>query len=239
MFGTYLTGGQLIVYPFFEYYRDNNYEYEAGELGFGTDTTELRGRYRAKEGLIFLGYGLSDDVAVELEAAVISASLDKSPLDGSSMPAQLTESGLGDVEAQLRWRYSRETERRPEFFGYVETVFPFQKSKHLIGTSEWEFKFGTGVVRGFSFGTITARAAVANAGGRFEPGEYAVEYLRRVSRRFRFYAGIEGSEDEVEAIAEAQIFLRPNIVLKLNSAFGVTSKAPDWAPEIGIAFLSR
>jgi hypothetical protein len=236
MFGTYLSAGELLVYPFFEYYRDGNYEYESAELGFGTDRTELRGRYRASEGLLFLGYGLSQNVAVEVEAAVISASLEKSALDGSSLPARLKQSGLGDVEAQLRWRYNRESDSRPEVFSYFETVFPFQKDKLLIGTPEWEFKFGTGVIRGLSVGTITARVAVANVGGTFEPGEYAFEYLRRLSPRFRVFAAIEGSEDEIEGIGEAQIFLRPNVVLKINNAFGLTSKAPGWAPEVGVAF---
>lgn len=239
MFGTYLRGGQLMVYPFFEYYRDGDYEYEAAELGFGTDITELRSRYRAKEGLLMFGYGLSDNVAIEVEAAMISATLTKSPLDGSTMPSVLEQSGLGDVEAQLRWRYKRESASRPEFFSYFETVFPFQKKKLLIGTPDWELKFGTGVIRGFSFGTITARVSVANVAGTFEPGEYALEYLRRLSPRFRVYAGIEGSEDEVEAIGEAQIFLRPNVMLKINNAFGLTPKAPGWAPEIGVAFFFR
>ena len=27
MFGTYIEGGQLLVYPFFEYYRDEDFEY--------------------------------------------------------------------------------------------------------------------------------------------------------------------------------------------------------------------
>jgi hypothetical protein len=239
MFGTYLDGGELLVYPFFEYYRDGNYEYESAELGFGTDTTELRGRYRASEGLIFVGYGLSRDVAIEIEAAVIRASLEKSPLDTSSMPSRLEQSGLGDVEAQLRWRYNRESDSRPEVFSYFETVFPFQKEKLLIGTPEWEFKFGTGLIRGLSFGTITARAAVAVVGGTFEPGEYAFEYLRRLSPRFRLFAAVEGSEDEIEGIGEVQISLRPNVVLKINNAFGLTSKAPGWAPEIGVAFRFR
>lgn len=239
MFGTYLRSGQLMVYPFFEYYRDGDYEYEAAELGFGSDITELRSRYRASEGLIMFGYGLSEDVAIEVEAAVISATLTKSPLDRSSMPSILKQSGLGDVEAQLRWRYNRESESRPEVFSYFETVFPFQKEKLLIGTPDWELKFGTGVIRSFSFGTITARASVANVGGTFEPGEYALEYLRRFSPRFRLFAGLEGSEDEVEAIGEAQIFLRPNVMLKINNAFGVTPKAPGWAPEIGVAFFFR
>jgi hypothetical protein len=45
-FGTYVTAGELIVYPFFEYYRDRDYEYEPAELGFGPPI-EFRGRYRA------------------------------------------------------------------------------------------------------------------------------------------------------------------------------------------------
>ena len=240
IFGTYITAGELIVYPFYEYYRDNDYEYEAGELGYGDDITEFRGRFRGHEGLIFLGYGITENVAVELEAAVMSASLDKSPLDFTPLPARLEQSGLGDVEAQLRWRWKKETDTRPEWFSYFETVFPFQRSKLLIGTPDWEFKAGVGFVRGLRWGTVTLRAALANSGGSFEPGEYAFEYLRRVSKRVRLFAAVEGSEDEVEFISEAQLFLSSRVVLKLNNAVGITSKAPDWAPEIGllIAFPS-
>jgi hypothetical protein len=238
MFGTYIEKGEWLVYPFYEYYRDGNYEYEAGELGY-VGTTELRGRYRAHEGLIFVGYGVSDRLAVEFEAAMIMASLDKSPLDTSTLPARLTESGLGDVEAQVRWRWKKETSSRPEVFSYFETVFPFQRSKPLIGTSEWEFKFGVGLIRAYTWGTITGRLAVANVGGTFEPGEYAFEYLRRLSSRFRLFAGIEGSEDEIEGIGELQIFIHRNVALKLNNAFGLTSKAPGWAPEFGIMIAFR
>jgi hypothetical protein len=239
IFGTYIRSKELVVYPFYEYYRDGDYEYEAAELGYGTDITEFRGRFRGHEGLIFLGYGLSDNVAVEFEAAVMSASLEKSPQDFTSLPARLEQSGLGDVEGQIRWRWKNETETRPEWFSYFETVFPFQRSKLLIGTPDWEFKLGTGMIRGLSWGTITVRAAVANSGGSFEPGEYAFEYLRRVSSRLRVFAAIEGSEDEVEGIAEAQVSLTPRIALKLNNAFGLTSKAPDWAPEIGLLISCR
>jgi hypothetical protein len=78
--------------------------------------------------------------------------------------------------------------------------------------------------------------AVGYAEGAVEPGEYAVEYLRRVSRRLRVFAGVEGTQDEVELITEAQVFLTSKIVLKLNNAFGLSSKATDWAPEIGLMF---
>jgi hypothetical protein len=240
MFGTYIERGEFLVYPFFEYYRDKDAEYSPDELGYGLDQ-DFRARYRASEGLIFLGYGISERLAVELEAAVIAARQEKSPDDPSSMPSRVEESGLGDVEGQLRWRWSKETERRPEVFSYFETVLPLQRRKRLIGTQDWEFKLGTGIVRGFSWGTATVRAAVEYDGeeGRAALGEYAVEYLKRVSPALRLFSAVEGSEDEVELITEAQWLLRPNLVLKLNNGFGVTSKATDWAPEIGLMFSFR
>jgi hypothetical protein len=151
MFGTYVRKGELIVYPFFEYYRDKDFEYKPEEFGFVGDL-DYRGRYRASEGLLFLGYGLTENLAFELEAAVIDASLEKSPDDRSSLPAKIQESGLGDVEAQLRWRWRKENERRPELFSYFEAVFPHNKDKLLIGTPGWEFKLGTGLVRGPELG---------------------------------------------------------------------------------------
>lgn len=240
MFGTYIESGELLVYPFFEYYRDGDAEYSPDEFGYGLDE-DFRGRYRASEALIFLGYGISERLAVEFEAAVITARQDRSPDDPSSMPSRIEESGLGDVEGQLRWRWNRETERRPEFFSYFETVLPLQRNRRLIGTRDWEFKLGGGVVRGFAWGTGTVRAAVEYDGeeGTMALGEYAVEYLRRVSPRWALFAGVEGSDDEVEGIAQVQWFLRRDLVLKVNNAFGLTSKATDWAPEIGLMFSFR
>jgi hypothetical protein len=235
IFGTYVRPGALLLYPFFEYYRDGDYEYEAGELGF-VGTTEHRGRYRARESLFWLAYGLSSRAAIEFEAATISASLEKSSLDDSGLPATLKQSGLGDVEAQFRWRWAGETDSHPEVFSYFETVFPIQQSKLLIATPEWEFKLGTGIIRGYHWGTITARAAFASTGGSLEPGEYAFEYLKRVNSRLRAFAAVEGSEDELELIAEAQISLSRHVILKLNNAFGLTNKATDWAPEVGVLF---
>jgi hypothetical protein len=238
MFGTYIRKGELLIYPFFEYYHDNNAEYSPQELGYGLDE-DFRGKYRASEGLVFLGYGISNRLAVEFEAAVITATQHKSPDDPTGMPARVKESGLGDVEGQLRWRWNTETAGKPEWFSYFETVLPIQKRKKLIGTPDWEFKLGTGVVRGFNWGTATVRLAVAYDEGHLETGEYAVEYLRRLSPLLRIYAGIEGSEDEVELIAETQWSLGSRVVLKLNNAFGLTSKAADWAPEVGLMFSLR
>lgn len=238
MFGTYIRKGELIVYPFFEYYRDKDFEYKPSELGFAGEQ-DFRGRYRASEGLLFLGYGLTDDFALEMEAAVISASLRKSAQDDSAVPAELEESGLGDVEGQLRWRWRREDEGRPEFFSYAEVVIPHAKNKPLIGTPDVELKLGTGMIRGFTWGTLTVRAAVEYAAAstsQFDIGEYAVEYLKRVSPRWRFYAGIEGTQDEVSLIAEAQWHLARNVFIRLNNGLGLTSKATGWTPEVGILF---
>src|SRR5262249_47337041 len=111
---------------------------------------DFRGHYRAHEELLFLAYGFTDDLALEMEAAVIQATFEKAPTDPSTLPARIEESGLGDVEGQLRFRWKRETERRPELFSYLEFTFPHAEDRPLTGTPGWEFALGTGVTRGFS-----------------------------------------------------------------------------------------
>lgn len=237
-FGTYIRDGELLVYPFLEWYYDSDLEYKPSELGYGVDQ-DFRGRYRASEALLWLGYGVTADFALELEAAVISATLEKSQQDLSAMPSKVRESGLGDVEAQIRWRFRRETPRRPELFTYFETVFPFQKRKRLIGTQSFELKLGVGAIRGRPSGTWTVRAAAEyNAGEhKFEPGEYAIEYLKQVSPAWRVLALIEGNQiDEVSLITEMQWRFRPRAVFKVNSGLGLTRNATDFAPEVGIMF---
>ena len=237
MFGTYIEKGEFVFYPYYEYYYDQDAEYKPEELGYDLDE-DYRGRYRAHEGLVFLGYGITDRLAIEIEAAVITAKLFKSDDDTSDMPDELEESGLGDVESQLRWRWTKETESRPEIFSYYETVFPFQKDKKLIGTTDWEIKFGSGLTKGFTWGTMTLRAAAEYDGAEdaVEMGEYALEYLKRVSDLFRFYVGVEGSQDEVEFITDLQFHVHRNAFIRVNNAFGVTSKATDYAPEVGVVF---
>jgi hypothetical protein len=67
-------------------------------------------------------------------------------------------------------------------------------------------------------------------------GEYALEYLKRLSPAWRVYLGVEGSQDEVELITEVQWHLTDFMFFKLGNAFGITSKATDWAPEVGLMF---
>ncbi len=237
MFGTYVRTGELKIYPFYEYYRDNDLEYKPAELGYGLNE-DFRGRYRAHEGLIFFGYGISDRVAVEFEAAYISAKLNKSKDDPSAMPNLLEESGLGDVEGQIRWRWNHESAKSPEVFNYFETVFPTGKNNSLIGTSDWQLKLGTGLIKGYRWGTMTFRVAVEYdaAENKVDLGEYALEYLKKVSDRFRFFVMLEGAQDEASVTPEIQWHFSRNVFLKANNGFGITSKATDFAPEVGIMF---
>lgn len=235
MFATYVQEGQLLVYPFFEYYRDSDYEYKPDELGFSSDN-DYRGEYEGFEALLFIGYGITDRLMVELEAAYIDAELKKGTSDISDFPNSISESGVGDVEAQVRWRWTQETSTRPEVFSYFETVFPTQDEGALIGTTDWELKFGTGVIRGFDFGTTALRVAAEYdaAEEKVEIGEIAAEYIKRLNPSWRIYGGVEGNQDEWELITEAQWHMGRHAFLKLNNAFGLTSKATDWAPEVGV-----
>ncbi|MGH9204666.1 MAG: hypothetical protein ACRD2A_25845, partial [Vicinamibacterales bacterium] len=238
MFGTYVNKGELLFYPFFEWYYDHNFEYKPNEFGHVGDV-DYRGRYTASEGLIFLAYGITQDLAIEVEAAVISAELRKSSKDPSAMPSVLKESGLGDVEGQIRWRFRRETERRAEMFTYFESVLPLQKNKSLIGTPAWEHKLGFGITRGRSNGTWSFRTGIEWDGEdqKFEVGEYAFEYLRRLSPTWRIFSMIEGNQiDEIELVNEVQWHFHPRAHLKLGTGLGLTPNATDIAPEVGIMF---
>lgn len=237
MFGTYIGKGEFFIYPFYEYYYDSDIEYEPVEFGYDLKQ-EFRGKYEAHEGLIFFGLGLTDRLLLEVEAAVIDAELIKSSDDPSAQPDTLAESGLGDVEAQLRWRWAEESAGAPEVFSFFETVFPLQTDKVLIGTQDWEFKLGAGIIKGFRWGTLTLRTAAAYDGKeqKVEVGEYALEYLKRISKVVRVVSLIEGEEDELDLINELQLHVSPKVYIKLNMGFGLTSKATDYAPEVGVMF---
>jgi len=237
MSGTYVRKGELLVYPFFEYYYDNNAEYKPSELGYGL-AQDFHAKYRASEGILFWSYGISDRIAVEMEAAAIKARQEKDPADPSGVPPVIEESGTGDVEGQLHVRLLDETDGHPALYTYFEAVSPQQRDKLLIGTPDWEFALGAHVIRGYPWGTLTARAAAAYKleDKTLDMGEYAIEYLRTLSGRWRVYTGVEGEQDDVAWIAEAQWHFSRAAYLKLNNAFGITPKATDWAPEVGVMF---
>ncbi len=237
MFGTYIAKGDLIVYPFFEYYLNGDEEYSPNELGYGLDE-DYEGSFRGTEELLFIGYGFTDRLAVEFEMAMMQATLEKANDDPSAMPQEVSDSGLGDVEGQFRYTWNPGVADSWEKFSYLEVVFPTVDEGSLIGTSDWEFKLGSGAVRQFSWGTFTTRLAVEydNSESKTELGEIALEWMRRFSPKWQLYLGLEGTQDEWEGITDLQWFLSSDISVRINNAFGITPKATDYAPEIGIVF---
>jgi hypothetical protein len=234
LFGTYVERGQWLVYPFYEYEKTSAFEYKPSEVGF-TGNQDYLGNLVTHEFDLYLAHGFTDRLMVELEGQLqTTATLDRAADDTSGVPAQLKESGLGEIEGQVRYRWQAESERRPEVFSFMEVVLPLQKDKHLIGAQDWGGAIGFGAIKGYAWGTLTARASIAYDDGSFEPGEYALEYLKRLSPRWRCVAALEGESDELSFIGEAQYFFTRHAYLKLNSGFGLTRKAPDFAPEIGL-----
>src|SRR5882724_8195265 len=160
LLGTYVREKEFIFYPFYEYTRFKKFEYKPSELGF-TGEQEFFGKLVEREALVFLAYAFNDSLAIEFESAVhASANFTKAPGDNSSLPATIRESGLGDTETNIRWRYLKETESRPEVTFFMKTVFPLQRDKKLIGTPVWEFAPGVVVTKGYSFGTLAGRLAL-------------------------------------------------------------------------------
>jgi hypothetical protein len=236
LFGTYIEKGDRLFYIYYEYYYDKTDEYSPAEFGF-PDSNDYFGKSIENEFLIFFAYGLTEDIALEFEAAYFTTKhLHKDPDDPSAMPASVEESGLGDVESQVRWRFKDESESSPELFSFFEVVFPFQENDVIIGTQDWEFALGFGAIKGLSWGTLTGRLSLAwtTEDSDFEGGEYGIEYLKKISESWKVVASIEGTEDEVELIGETQHALTSNATMKLNVAAGLTKKASDFAPEIGV-----
>lgn len=238
MFGTYVREKELLVYTFYEYTRTNNFEYKPSELGFSGDT-DFFGKAIEREYLVFLAYAFNDSLAIEFESALHSSfDFRKDPADTSAVPARIRESGLGDTETNIRWRFQRETEARPETTFFFKTVFPLQKDKKLLGTQDWEFSPGAVLTKGLSFGTLAFRFSANYKGGdrKLEVGEYGIDYLKRLSQNWRVVLSVEGQQDELQLIGEVQYSLGRNAVLKVNTGLGLTKKAPDFAPEIGVLF---
>src|SRR5262245_13355564 len=110
LFGTYVSDGETLLYAFYEYTSNHDAEYNPVELGFTGTDDDFIGKETEHEALIFLGYGFTDRLAFEFEAALWSRqTLDKAPDDPSTMPDSIEESGLGDVQSQLRWIWAQET----------------------------------------------------------------------------------------------------------------------------------
>ncbi len=244
LFGTFVGRGQFLVFPFYAYIRDHNREYQPAKLGFGLDQ-DFRGSFRSTAEVLFLGYGVTDWLTLELEAARISASLDKSPADPSAMPSRIHESGIGDFEAHVRLRFLSEGPRRPGFFGFLEMTPATHRRKALIAEPNWDVKPGLGLVRGFGWGTLQFRIAAEwnrEAKGP-DLGEVTIEYLKRLSPSFRLNLALEGGEsgtnDEWTVVLGGYYRLTNALSLKLDSALGIMSKATDLEAQFGLMLWVR
>ena len=240
MFGTYIQKGEWIVYPFFEYYLDNNLEYSPNEFGFSARPgfpRKVPGQRRPRVPRL---RDLTDRLAFEVEAAMIRASLEKSPDDPIGHARQADR-----IRASATCRSSstgcgpRRLERRPGFFSYAEVVFPHHKTKYLIGTPELETKAGIGHHQGLPVGHDHREGGRRAGRRRLRPRRDRRRVLQAAVAGFCVYAGFEGTQDEIEFIAEIQWWLSDTVRFKINNGFGVTSKATDWAPEIGLMISIR
>lgn len=242
LLGTYVRKGEFIAYAFYEYIRDSNHEYKPSEFGFTGPKadSDFFGKFQQHEFLLFFAYGFTDWLAVEFESAVYTtATLKKANGDTSTMPNSFREDGLGDTEMQIRLRLLREGEYWPEAVFFFKTVFPLQTDKSLIGTQEWELGPGLVFTKGFgAFGTLAGLFSFnyLPQSGEFDFGEYSIQYIKRLSPNWLVALMFEGEQDEQSIVGEVQYTLSKNFVLKLNCGFGVTKKAPDFAPEVGILF---
>ena len=238
LFGAYVRKGELLLYPFYEYEREEHFDYNPADFGINNDA-DFVGVGNLNEFLLFAAYGLTKNLAVELEFSVYEEqSINRSKADVAPGPRTLSESGIGAFQTELRWRMIQENEWRPEFYSNIEVVFPLQPNRMLIGQQEWELVYGIGMVKGFSWGTLTARASITH-----EPdidhtqfGEYAVEYLKRFGDNLRWVMTLEGNDKELASIFELQWFFNKDAFLKLNTGIGLTQETPDFAPEIGVMF---
>ena len=241
LLATYIRPRELLVYPFFEYTRHNKFEYKPSDLGVsgpGSDN-EFKGKTVEREYLLFVAYAFSDSLALEFESALHSSiEFTRAPEDRAS-PEQLRESGVGDTEINLRWRYAKESARSPDTTFFLKTVFPLQKDKKLLGSRDWEFESGVVLTKAYSFGTLAVRGALGWSGDdrKLDLTEWGIDYVKRLGSKWRLALSLEGRQtDEVSLIGELQYAIAKNALLKLNLGVGITEKAANVAPEIGILF---
>ena len=186
MFATFVARHQLLVFPFAAYTHDHNFEYQPAALGYGLQE-DFRGRYSSTAGQLFVAYGITDWLALELESSDIRAHFEKSRSDTSATPARINESGIADFSGQVRLRLGRERGRRPEFFAGIEILPPSYRHRVLIGEPRWDVKGEIGATRGYRWGTMTFRTTIEYNHGdtHWDVGETSIEYLRQVSRTWR------------------------------------------------------
>jgi hypothetical protein len=239
MIETYVEPHQFLIYPFGAYTWDHNWEYSPAMFGQAY-AGDLRGTYKSTEAALFLAYGISEWLAVEIEGSLIRADFEKAPADTFGTPATIQESGLSDIAGSLRLRLARERGSRPEFFASVEVLPPQHGNQAMIGDAQWNLTSEIGMVRQYHWGTMTFRTTIEyNRGDKhWDLGETSLEYLRRLSPNWRVLVGIEGGEggapDDYGLAAAAHWQIARGLDLKFFNFLGVLSKATDWEAQLGL-----
>jgi hypothetical protein len=240
--GLTLGPGELLVFASFERSENSGFEYSPNDFDVASGE-DFQGNLRTSEEVVFLGYGLGDAFALGLEVAAARATFHRDEEDATGTPASVRESGLGDVQAELTWRFQRETERRPELYLFAEVALPHDRSKPLTGTPDWLAHVGVGLAREFSTGSLLSRISAEYDLASESPldfGEWSLEWLHRFSSSWRLSAGFEGNIggannlDEVWTVADLEWRLAGRLALRFHSGYGLTSKTKGWSPEVGL-----
>lgn len=240
--GVYVARGELRAFLSYERVTNHGFEYSPNELGVPSGA-DYQGDLRASQGVIFLGYGLTDAISFGLEASIARVTLRKADDDTSALPDETRQSGLGGVHVEGTWRFLDESAGRPELFTFVEVQLPHDRSKRLTGTENYVILPGIGLSRGFGWGRLIARVSIEYDTGSesaLDFGEWSVEAYRVLSSAWRLSAGLEGqiggsnNLDEVWLISDLDWKLGDRLALRFHNGLGLTAKTAGWSPEVGL-----
>jgi len=241
--GTYVQEGEWLLIPSLGYSDDEDFEYNSGELGFTPAVDELKGHYRASEAALLFAYGVSERLVVEFGAEGLQARLQTAENDPSNAPAEVQQSGLGDVKIRADWRWLTESGRRPEVVPYAQVRVPHDRNELLTGTPDWLMNAGFSTSRRFDWGTTTLRVGVEfdlASASVTDWGEVALEYQKHITPGVTVLGSLQMLEgDEGSFIAQVEWQASRNCAVQFSSGFALTSHAIDWAPEVSFVVRLR
>ena len=240
--GIYVNDGEWLGSATYQNLENRGFQYAPEEFGF-PDENDYLGKYKFSGGIFFAGYGLSDSVSLGLKVTGGSAKFNKASDDPSALPAEVKESGLGEVAPELTWRFMRETASRPELFTYVSVLIPHDSDNRLLGTEDWVVLPGIGINRGFSWATLSARMGFeydTASTSTLDFGQWTVEGQRRFSDAWWLSAGLVGTVgggnnfDEVWQTTYVEWSANPHVTVRFGSRIGLTTMTEGWTGELGI-----
>ncbi len=240
--GIYLERGEWLGAASYQDLENRGFQYSPDEFGIA-DENDYLGKYTSSGGIFFLGYGISESLAVGLRVTGGSTKLAKASDDPSAMPSEIKESGIGEVAPELTWRFMTETASRPELYTYVSVLIPHDSDKNLIGTEDWVILPGIGLNRGFSWATLSARMDFeydTASTSALDFGKWTIEGQRRFSDAWWLSAGLQGQVgggnnfDEVWQTTYLQWSASPHVTVRFGSRIGLTTMTEGWTGELGI-----